>query len=72
MIKIILLSRPVSKAVLYDELVALNKSNRKWVNGFDQVLCTLPGVEMGSCFLIFFLHFKLFFFIKPCFKSRSL
>lgn len=37
--KIILLSRPVSRAVLYVEVVALDKSNRRWVNGFHWVLC---------------------------------
>lgn len=47
-IKIILLLRPVSKAVLYDEFIALNKSNRRWVNGFDWVLCTLKRAEIHS------------------------
>lgn len=37
--KIILLPSPVSRSVLYEEVVTLNKSNRRWVNGFDWVLC---------------------------------
>lgn len=37
--KIILLPSPVSRAVLYEEVVTLNKSNRRWADGFDWVLC---------------------------------